>query len=194
MMRGARTWFALATTSARLRQDILSRRDRKRLRPPTISKTPATTPKPASPPEVAKPPADIGQFPDDLVDILQSLPEEKRTRVYQALSFSGPVPPPAMYAGYEEVLPGSADRIMRMAEKEQDHRIAMDLKYVEIYAGNTHRSQKLSVVVILAGLAAAMFLGIFGDVRASGGVLALLAILQVIHRIWQKASRPPGDS
>ena len=99
-----------------------------------------------------------------------------------------------MYAGYEEVLPGSADRIMRMAEKEQDHRIAMDPKYAELYAGNIHRSQKMGVVVILAGLAAAMFLGIFGDVRASGGVLALLAVLQVIHRIWQKASQPPGDS
>ena len=99
-----------------------------------------------------------------------------------------------MYAGYEEVLSGSADRILRMAEKEQDHRIAMDPKYAEIYAVSARRSQMLGAGVIVVGLVAAMFLGIFGDARASGGVLALLAVLQVIHRVWQKASKQPGDS
>lgn len=37
--------------------------------------------------------------------------------------FSGPLPPPSMYGEYEGVLKGSADRIFKMAEKEQDHRI-----------------------------------------------------------------------
>lgn len=31
-----------------------------------------------------------------------------------------------MYRGYNEVLPGSADRILRMAEKEQDRRIGRE--------------------------------------------------------------------
>lgn len=31
-----------------------------------------------------------------------------------------------MYRGYNEVLPGSAERILRMAEKEQDHRIGWE--------------------------------------------------------------------
>ncbi|WP_373565396.1 DUF2335 domain-containing protein [Bradyrhizobium diazoefficiens] len=34
----------------------------------------------------------------------------------------GPIPSPEQFGGYEQILPGSADRILKMAEKEQDHR------------------------------------------------------------------------
>ena len=95
-----------------------------------------------------------------------------------------------MYSAYEDVLPGSADRIMTMAEKEQDHRIVMDPQYAEIHAANTQRSQRLSALVMVVGLIAAATLGIYGDIRISGGVLTLLAALQFIHRIRQRASQP----
>ncbi|UPJ58774.1 DUF2335 domain-containing protein [Bradyrhizobium sp. 192] len=34
----------------------------------------------------------------------------------------GPIPSPESFGGYEKILPGSADRILKMAEKEQGHR------------------------------------------------------------------------
>ena len=37
-------------------------------------------------------------------------------------SFSGPIPPPNIIKGYEEILPGSADRIIAMAENQSKHR------------------------------------------------------------------------
>ena len=40
--------------------------------------------------------------------------------------FSGPIPPPSIINGYEEVVPGSADRIIRMAEKQSEHRQHME--------------------------------------------------------------------
>jgi uncharacterized membrane protein len=42
--------------------------------------------------------------------------------VSTSVSFSGPIPPPAMLAGYEKVLPGAADRMLRMTENEQNFR------------------------------------------------------------------------
>ena len=36
--------------------------------------------------------------------------------------YSGPIPPPAMLRDYEEVLEGSADRLLTMAERESKHR------------------------------------------------------------------------
>ena len=41
-------------------------------------------------------------------------------------AFSGPLPPPSLLKGYEEVCPGSADRIITMAEKQQQHRHSME--------------------------------------------------------------------
>jgi len=37
-------------------------------------------------------------------------------------TYAGPLPPPKLFEGYEQVLKGSADRILTMAEKEQSHR------------------------------------------------------------------------
>lgn len=43
--------------------------------------------------------------------------------------FSDPIPHPKHIAGYEEILPGSADRIISMAEDSQKHRMEMDKKF-----------------------------------------------------------------
>jgi uncharacterized membrane protein len=44
----------------------------------------------------------------------------------RSTSFSGPIPPPEMLKGHNEVLPGAADRILKMAENQNKHRIAME--------------------------------------------------------------------
>jgi len=37
-------------------------------------------------------------------------------------TFSGPIPPPALLAKYDELIPNGADRILKMAEKQSTHR------------------------------------------------------------------------
>ena len=37
-------------------------------------------------------------------------------------SYRGPLPPPAAFQAYETTLPGAADRILGLTEKQQDHR------------------------------------------------------------------------
>ncbi|MDR1100263.1 MAG: DUF2335 domain-containing protein [Treponema sp.] len=36
--------------------------------------------------------------------------------------YSGPLPTSREFQGYEQVLPGAADRILAIAEKESEHR------------------------------------------------------------------------
>ena len=43
----------------------------------------------------------------------------------QISSSTGALPPPAVVASYEQILPGSAERLLRMAEKEQSFRHSM---------------------------------------------------------------------
>src|SRR5438034_5455816 len=54
-----------------------------------------------------------------------------------AQSFSGPLPPPDALAKFEQVLPGLADRIMKMAEKQSAHRQSIERNVIE---GDTRRS------------------------------------------------------
>lgn len=54
-------------------------------------------------------------------------PEEKRTQgiiraAVEISRFSGPLPHPEDLAKYEQILPGAADRLIRMAEQQAAHR------------------------------------------------------------------------
>lgn len=53
------------------------------------------------------------------------------------MSFSGPLPHPDLLAGYEDVLPGAAERIIAMAENQAAHRIHLERVVVE---GDSRRS------------------------------------------------------
>jgi uncharacterized membrane protein len=44
-------------------------------------------------------------------------------------AFQGPLPSPDILKGFEDVLPGSAERIMKMAEKEQASRHSLERRY-----------------------------------------------------------------
>ena len=46
--------------------------------------------------------------------------------------FDSPIPHPEIIAGYEKICPGAADRILRMAEKQSDHRILQEHKFMRI--------------------------------------------------------------
>jgi uncharacterized membrane protein len=42
--------------------------------------------------------------------------------VSRSLTYAAPLPPANEFSGYEKALPGAADRILKMAEQEAEHR------------------------------------------------------------------------
>jgi uncharacterized membrane protein len=89
-------------------------------------------------------------------------------RVERRLEYSGPLPHPEILGGYEKVLPGSADRIFKMAEKQLDHRISNENKLVN--AENQIRLFGLITGFLIAifGLGGAVYLGYNGKTLESG--------------------------
>lgn len=63
-------------------------------------------------------PKDEMESSEKLEKVVASVIEQK---------FSGPIPPPNIIAGYESVVAGSADRIIRMAEQQSLHRQNIEL-------------------------------------------------------------------
>jgi uncharacterized membrane protein len=105
--------------------------------------------------------------------------------------FSGPVPPPELLAGYEKVLPGMADRILTMAEKEGDHRRAMErlsmetqstcnLRLVESHVNDVKRGQEYALIVAISalltgGVVTVMGQPIVGGLLGTGGLIGLVS-------------------
>ena len=74
----------------------------------------------------------------------------------EASSWLGPLPPPGTLQSFDDVIPGSAERILAMAEKQANHRILMEskivrgdftLSYIGLAAGFV-----LSTMIILGGI------------------------------------------
>lgn len=53
------------------------------------------------------------------------------TQITQSIEYQGILPPPNILEGFEKVLPGAAERIVQMAEKQIDHRLKSEDKELE---------------------------------------------------------------
>ena len=61
-------------------------------------------------------------------------------------TFLGPLPPPEILAQYEQILPGSAERIMVMAENQAEHRQSLEETVKTVIEGDSKRRTYGSLV------------------------------------------------
>ncbi len=98
------------------------------------------------------------------------------TTVVYGERFQGPIAHPKHLREYESILPGSADRIIGMAEAQQNHQITMDQAVVS----NEYRDRRLGMIIgatLFAGLIGCGFLlALKGNTLAAGLFLTTAAI------------------
>jgi len=89
-------------------------------------------------------------------------------RINKSITFSGPIPHPTILKGYEEVLLGSADRILSMTEKEGEHRRKIETELVKNDNIRSYLGQIAGFTIAIVGLGGSIYLGINDKVWASG--------------------------
>ncbi|MBL1377650.1 DUF2335 domain-containing protein [Zobellella iuensis] len=139
---------------------------------------------PSTPPSEASPPLDEKQIEGELLqhpELLERLlqnPEIKAV-VYRNEVFSGPLPSPNVLSGYEKVLVGSAERILMMAEKEQQHRHVMDMTALQGEINKDKRGQQFGLgIAVLFGVMA-LVLGLSGQPWL-GGLIATVDLVALV--------------
>src|SRR5712692_7394312 len=70
--------------------------------------------------------------------------------VHHESIFFGPLPPPEALGKYEGVLPGAADRIMTMAEKQAEHRQKLESKVVGYNTFNERLGMIPTFIVVIS--------------------------------------------
>jgi uncharacterized membrane protein len=80
----------------------------------------------------------------------------------QAQQWTGPLPPPAALEQFERVIPGGAERILRMAEQEQAHRIGQENKGLTAEIDDSRRGQWLGGIVAFSAITGAAINSVFG--------------------------------
>jgi len=131
--------------------------------------------------------------------ILENEPPEKILEVAQAVaiamveSFSGPLPSPEMLKQYEEVLPGLAERLVVIHEKDREHDREMDSKQLEAainYASKgQNRGYYLALIGIIAGLVAIVLGLTLGEgnvaiiTACSGGLISSVSLVAMVSKL-----------
>ena len=91
----------------------------------------------------------------------------------------GPLPPAEELAKYERVLPGSADRIVAMAEKEQRHRHERQDIQVRAEARDSGRGVIFAFMLGLLAIVGGTLTAIFGSAVA-GSLISLAGISSLV--------------
>lgn len=111
--------------------------------------------------------------------------------------YSGPLPHPRDLEKYNEIIPDGANRIMVMAEKQQEHRFKLEEKAVSAQVKQSGIGQVFGLVVCLVGLGISALLGLYGHELASGilggGGLVGLASVFVVGKNRQRKSLSKKD-
>lgn len=97
--------------------------------------------------------------------------------------FSGPLPHPDMMKEYEAAHPGTADRILTMAEEESQHRHSIETTILSQEHEQTMKSQRNALFIAIMGLACApLIIYITSDliVEILGSVLGGIPVLGII--------------
>lgn len=82
--------------------------------------------------------------------------------VSQQTQFSGPIPHPDVLREYDKIIPGAAERIVAMAEREQEHRHAIETKANNASWSIAKWGQIIAFILVLLLLCAGVFFALQG--------------------------------
>ena len=92
----------------------------------------------------------------------QPEPDQQLALVQETYHHSGPLPAPEILSKYDEILPGAAQRIISMAEKEQTSAIDSRAFALRETAAETKRGQWLAFGIAMSAFVTAGILGFLG--------------------------------
>ena len=92
---------------------------------------------------------------------------------HQSVSFSGPLPPPNHLEQYERILPGAAERILKMAEDQSLHRRSLEAKVIHSGVTDSKRGLWFGLIMGLSCFGLVGFCASLG-LQLLAGIIAAL--------------------
>lgn len=119
---------------------------------------------------------------------------EDETRVEITKYFAGPLPSPDALFEYDAALPGAADRIVSMAEREALHCHAVEQRLVAIQARNSVFGIASGLTLGISAILGGVYAVVHGaDIAGAGVALTALAALAGVFITQQRAARTEAE-
>jgi len=156
-------------------------------------------------PSKGKIPEELQELEQELENInpkvFEGLTKNKKLEILQSLSFtliqekshSGPLPDAETLIKYDSVIPEGADRIMKMAENQQSHRISIESSLLSSQSYQSKLGQIFGLIIGLAGIGCGTYLAsigqdVVGSIIAGGTVVSLVSVFVLGKKAQKKKS------
>ena len=116
------------------------------------------------------------------------LATQKYQRALQRIDFSGPLPPPNFLEKYNTIVPGAAERILEMAEAEQNHRHFLEYSIVRHETWLNWGGLSSALLIAIVAIGAGTLLGIHGN-EFAGGALGASGLALIVIRFLFRPSK-----
>ena len=122
--------------------------------------------------------------PQEVSQVLEELTPDERSLIIQAIkqeTFRGSIQHPDILKGYEAIKEGFAERIVQMAEQEQESRIKVNETIVNGTLKANSRGQWMGFAIAVLFLGASVALALYGQsvvagILGGGTIVSLVAI------------------
>lgn len=117
--------------------------------------------------------------------LFEGVNKKKKEEILRSVTFtlieshSGPLPLPRHLEQYDAVIPNGAERIMQMAENEQNHRHEMDKKVLPKHLNITKRGQVFGFIIALVVIGSGSFLAYEGH-ETVGSILVGTTVVSLV--------------
>ncbi|KAA0570153.1 DUF2335 domain-containing protein [Azospirillum sp. Sh1] len=110
--------------------------------------------------------------------------------------FEGPMPPPALLRQYEEIVPGAAERILAMAERQLDHQIDWERTAISAQARNAFWGLSYGFIIGIALIGGAIFCAVAGHEQVALALVgaSALGLVPAFVNAWKQVHRGESTS
>jgi uncharacterized membrane protein len=113
--------------------------------------------------------------------------DEQRTKLVGVATrvssvFSGPLPPPEILQKYDVVLPGAAERILKMAESQHRHRQELEKKVIDADTLSQTAGMVLGFVIAMTAIGGGIWLTSIG--KSGAGLTSIIAALAALVGVF----------
>lgn len=105
---------------------------------------------------------------EEFQHVLQKMPPEEQKKVLKSItiatfqSYSGPLPAPESLDQYNKIIPDGAERIMKMAENQSNHRIKIEEVVIGSQVKQSGRGQIFGLIIAFGALGSSVVLAMYG--------------------------------
>lgn len=118
-------------------------------------------------------------------------PEQRIQRLVAGRSeYEGPLPPPALFREFGQVVPTAPERILKQFELDSEHFRKISSKALDGEINSSSRAQWMAFVLVIACVVAAFALARYGHETIAGILLASTLVPIVLKYLGQNEEAP----